>query len=230
VVGEFDRKELQDQVDSIFKGWLSSESYKRIEIPYQDLKPINIDINTPDKASSAMMVMLPIAVGDYDDDAAALELGAYIFGGGFLNSRLATRLRGKDGLCYNVSSWVSFASHESNGQFNGYAIFAPENTSAVELGVKEELDRALAKGFTVEELEAAKSGMLQKSRVDRAQNSALAGMLANDLFLERKIQWSKDFEERIKTLTLEEVNAAFKRHIKPEKLSFVKAGDASKVK
>lgn len=230
VVGDFDSKELTNAVDGAFKGWLSKEPYKRIEHPYQEIKTINKVIDTPDKESSAMVALLPIAIGENDEDAAALELGAYMFGGGFLNSRLATRLRGEDGLCYGVSAWLSLDSQESNGSLSAFAIFAPQNTAAVELGMKEELERVIKGGFTAEELIAAKSGMLQKARVNRAQNGHLAGSLVSNLFLGRAIQWDKAFEEKIEALTVADVNAAFKRHIKPAKVSFVKAGDASKAK
>lgn len=39
---------------------------------------------------------------DDDPDYPALILGNYILGGGFLNSRLATRIRQKEGISYGV--------------------------------------------------------------------------------------------------------------------------------
>ncbi len=229
IVGDFDSKALKSVVHLAFKGWTNNEPYVRVPDPYRELKPINKSIDTPDKESSAMMVMLPIAVGEDHVDAAALKLGVYVFGGGFLNSRLSTRLRTDEGLCYSVSSWVSLDARESNGQFSAYAIFAPQNTSKVERGVKEELLRAVREGFTEEELKAAKSGMLQQARVSRAQNGYLAGQLIGNLFHSRTALWNKAFEAKIASLTVAEVNAAFERHIDPKKVSFVKAGDASKV-
>jgi predicted Zn-dependent peptidase len=43
---------------------------------------------------------------DDDPDYAALVMGNYIIGGGFLNSRLATRIRQKEGISYGVGSWL----------------------------------------------------------------------------------------------------------------------------
>ena len=40
-----------------------------------------------------------------------------MLGGGFLNSRLATRIRVKDGLSYGVGSRVRASSHEPDGEF-----------------------------------------------------------------------------------------------------------------
>lgn len=177
-----------------------------------------------------MIAMLPIPVGETDDDASALEIGAYMFGGGFLNSRLAKRLRGDEGLCYGVSAWVSMSPYESRGEFGAYAIFAPQNTTAVEVGIKQELQKAVRDGFTSEELVAAKSGMLQQARVSRSQDENLVGRLADNLLLKRTILWDKQFEEKLNGLSIETVNAAFKRYIDPSKLSIVKAGDSAKTK
>ena len=38
-------------------------------------------------------------------------LGNYMLGGGFLNSRLATRIRQKEGLSYGVGSVFNAGSH-----------------------------------------------------------------------------------------------------------------------
>ena len=44
-------------------------------------------------------------------------MGNYMLGGGFLNSRLATRIRVKEGLSYGVGSSLSLKSIEENGEF-----------------------------------------------------------------------------------------------------------------
>ena len=41
----------------------------------------------------------------------------------------------------------------------------------------------------------------------------------------RTMKWDADLEARIQSLTLEQVNAAFRAHIDPASVSIVKAGD-----
>ena len=52
-------------------------------------------------------------------DYPALELGNYMPGGGFLNSRLSTRIRQKEGLSYGVGSQLSVSSLDQAGAFTG---------------------------------------------------------------------------------------------------------------
>jgi zinc protease len=49
--------------------------------------------------------------------------------------------------------------------------------------------------------------------------------LASHLQLDRPLKWDADLEARMQALTVEQVNAAFKKHIDPAGLSIVKAGD-----
>ena len=55
--------------------------------------------------------------------------------------------------------------------------------------------------------------------------NALAGRLANYLYLDRTFAWDVDLEKRIAALTPAQVRDALRRHIDPKKLSVLKAGD-----
>jgi zinc protease len=121
----------------------------------------------------------------------------YIFGGGFLNSRLTNRIRQKEGLSYDVSSYFSVNQMDKSGSLQVSASFAPENASKVETALKEELEKAIRDGFTKEEVEAAKTGLLQTYRVSLSKDASLSRMLANYLFLNRTMKWEDEFEKRI---------------------------------
>jgi len=43
--------------------------------------------------------------------------------------------------------------------------------------------------------------------------------------LDRPFTWDAELEARIQSVTVEEINAAFRKHIDPSALSIVKAGD-----
>ena len=57
-----------------------------------------------------------------------------MFGGGFISSRLANRLRQQDGLSYGARSFLTVGSFDENATFGAYAICAPENLDRVEIG------------------------------------------------------------------------------------------------
>ena len=194
------------------------------------MEAINQFINTPDKAGAAFGAMLALPMSDEHPDYPAMLMANQMLGGGFISSRLANRLRQQDGLSYGAGSNFRAGSFDPVGTFVAYAICAPENLPKVEQGFKEELQKAIDEGFTAEELADAKKAVLENNVLDRAKDARLAGTLQSNIDLERTMQWQKNLEQKIRDLTVEEVNAAFKKHIVPEKISIVKAGDESKIK
>ena len=105
------------------------------------------------------------------------------------------------------------------------AIYAPQNRDRVERAVREELERALAQGFSDAEFEAAKNGLLEARRVQRGQDGAVAGRLANYLYLGRTFAWDIELEQRIGALKPDAVRDALRRHLDLKNLSVLKAGD-----
>jgi zinc protease len=230
VVGDFDQSEVQKVLNSEFGTWKSAKAFSRIASPYQAIKAENKAIETPDKANAMFVAGMNMPIQDSDPDYPALILGNYMLGGGFLNSRLATRIRQKEGLSYGVGSQISASSLDKNGSFMSYAIYAPQNAEKLEAAFKEEIDRVLKEGFTAEEIAAAKSGYLQSRQVARAQDASLANTLTNNLYLNRTMQWDADFEKNMEALTPEKIKAAMQKHIDYSKLSIIKAGDFAKSK
>lgn len=230
VVGDFDDAAVGTLAKELFNGWKNKTPYARIPTLYQDIPSMNKSFETPDKANAVFLAGMNLKLRDDDADYPALVLGGYMIGGGFLNSRLAVRLRQKEGFSYNVSAGLSASSLDQAGSFSANAIYAPEVADRLEAAFKEEIARALADGFTAEEVAAAKSGYLQGRAVQRAQDGSLAGRLANYLFLNRTLAWDADFEQKLAALTPDQIVSALRRHLDPAKMTIVKAGDFAKAK
>ncbi|MDP7592401.1 MAG: pitrilysin family protein [Litorilituus sp.] len=229
VVGDFDEAAVLAQLEQAFVNWDSREEFERIAQPYVKLKVEDQKFDTPDKENAVFVASVALSIGENDKDAAALKMGNYIFGGGFLNSRLATRLRQKDGLSYGAGSFIDMGSVDSRTSMGAYAICAPQNLNKVEIGFKEELARLLKEGFTDKEITEAKSGLLQQAKVSRSQDNELAGDIRYNLYLGRNMQFSKTFEQQIEALTAKEVHRVMKKYIRLEDFSIIKGGDMSKV-
>jgi zinc protease len=189
---------------------------------------INENIETPDKANAFFLAGLGMEMRDDNPDYPALILGNYMLGGGFLNSRLATRIRQKEGLSYGVGSQFFAGSLDNVGTFNAYAIYAPENATKLEAAFKEEIQKVITDGFTAEEVAAAKSGWTQGQSVTRAQDNSLANTLNNYQFINRDMKWVESYEKAVNAISVEQINAVMKKYIKPEMISYVKAGDFAK--
>ena len=228
VVGDFDEKEIAKLTNDLFGNWKSKMPYVRIAEKFNEVAAINRNLEAPDKANAFFIAGQPLNLRDDDADFPALMLGNYMLGGGFLNSRLAVRIRQKDGLSYGVGSQLQAGSLDKNGVFIAFAIYAPQNRDKLETAFKEEIARMLKDGFTAEEITAAKKGWLQSRQVSRAQDGELAGRLNNYNFLNRTLAWDADLEKKVEALTAEQIVAALRRHIDPAKISIVKAGDFAK--
>jgi zinc protease len=230
VVGDYDEAAVLAELKSMLDMWRAPNKYEHAVDPYWDVEAKTEKINTPDKANAMMMAGYNLELRDDNPDYAALVMGNYIIGGGFLNSRLATRIRQKEGISYGVGSWLQADPIDKSGSFGSYAIYNPDNSDKLISAYKEELDKVVKEGFTEDELKNAISGYLQGQNVSRSQDSYLSGKLSGNLFLNRTMKWNEDFEKKISTLTVEQVNAAMKKWIKPEKITIVQAGDFNRKK
>jgi zinc protease len=160
-----------------------------------------------------------------NEEAAALEVVAHILGGGFINSRLATRIRQKEGLSYGVGAVVRLLNIDTNGRFIAYAISAPENTNKVEQAFIEEMQRAIEDGFTEEELSSAKDSILDSAKVAYSNNQNLARIL-RDIYRDgRSIDDEKLIEESVRALTLDDINRVMRKYLDPANMTVVSAGD-----
>jgi len=228
VIGDFDNAEISKLADDLFGNWKSPKPFARVPSVYKDVPAVNQSFPTPDKANAFFVAGFNLKIRDDNLDYPALLLGNYMLGGGFLNSRLAARIRQKEGLSYGVGSGINISALDEYGRFTANAIYAPQNVEKLEAAFKEEIARMLKDGFTAEEVEAAKSGYLQSRQVSRAQDNELAGRLNNYLFIGRTLQFDADLDAKLQALTPEQIIAAMRRHIDPAKITIIKAGDFGK--
>jgi zinc protease len=225
IVGDFDEARVAALVKELFADWKAPKPWARVPVKHGDIAAANLVIATPDKENAILLARQNLDLRDDDPDYPALFVADYILGGGAgLDSRLAMRLRQKEGLSYAAGSGLSVPAVDRSATWSVYAIAAPANIAKAEAAMKEELARALKDGFTEAELAAAKSGTLQTRLQTRAQDGALAGGWAFYLHHNRTFAFSKAFEDRLQALTLAEVNAALRKHIDPSRLTIVKAG------
>lgn len=230
VVGDFDAAAIKKAGLQELGDWKNPKAFKRIPSVYTEAKPANEKINTPDKANANFYAGMNIKMRNDNPDYPAMVMANYMLGGGFLNSRLATRIRQKEGLSYGVGSSFSASPLDESGGFFSYAIFAPENGDRLEQAFREEIEKAVNEGFTKEEVDAAKSGFLQSQQVNRSQDRSLSGTLNNYLYIDRDFKWDADFEKKIAALTPEVINQTIKKYIDINKMVMVRAGDFEKAK
>jgi zinc protease len=225
IVGDFDLQ-TPKLVQELLKDWKPGTPYQRIPYPAKtDVTGGREVIETPDKANAIFLAGLHFAMTDADPDYPALKLADFIFGEAALASRLSNRVRGKQGLSYTVNASLGVSAKDKHGSFTMFANCKPDNIDKVDKAIKEELDRMLKDGVNDEELTESKKAYLKKLRTDRAGDGALAGLLGNGLVNGRTMNYYADLEKKIDALTPEDVGAAFRKYITPDKLVVIRAGD-----
>ncbi|MDZ7630030.1 MAG: pitrilysin family protein [Gemmatimonadaceae bacterium] len=226
LVGDFDADSARALASSLFGSWSTSQAWALIPEPYQRTDSTLINIETPDKPNAVFIGVQSLRMADGDPDYAAMSVAAEILGGGFLKSRMADRLRQKDGLSYGVGTQFSATPGDSAAGLFTFAIYAPQNLDRLQLGFREELDRFVRDGVTAEELDAARTGWLRARQQVYANDNELVGQMIS------RRRWNRTFssydlalENRVRTLTLAEVNAAVRRYVDPKQTVIIRAGD-----
>jgi zinc protease len=223
-VGDLDAAPTKAALADAFGAWLTASSYTRVPSPRVAVKADRFVFKTPDKQNAFMQVQQTFAVSDNDPDYPLLTLANFMLGQGG-SSRLWVRIREKDGLSYSVHSGVGWNNYEANSGWGASAIFAPQNRSKVETAFKEEVERLLKDGFDGKELQDAKQSLLNFRRLSRAQDSNLSGALASNLKLGRSFAITQKVDDQIAAATLDQVNAAIRKHLQPASFVYGFGGD-----
>jgi zinc protease len=227
-VGDFDLDAVKQALQAAFGTWNKPNDgalpFVRAPRPFVQAPPLRTQITTPDKQNANMRLVLALPVAELHADFAALMLANELFSGGG-GSRLWDRMRERDGLSYGVQSVVQWNAFEDNSRWLVAGIFAPHNLAKMEAALREETARALKDGFTAEEFERQRTGLLQERRLNRAQDAVLANGLLRNLQLGRSFATSQKVDDALAQLTLAQVNAAFRKYIDPAKWALAWAGD-----
>ncbi|UGA40718.1 insulinase family protein [Chromobacterium haemolyticum] len=162
LVGDFDAKAAQSQLQKLFGGWNSPVTYSRAPSLLPPAKPGQQQLQAKDKANAFYLATAPLAMRDSDADYPAMLVANKILGGG-VKSRLLDRLRQKDGISYYAGSQFKAGSFEPVASLSLVAIYAPQNLEKLKQGVTEELTRFI------------RDGRRQRHRAGRRQEGAATG-------------------------------------------------------
>src|SRR5262249_42313939 len=81
VVGPVDQKAIQTTAEELFAKWNTPMAYKSIVASYHTAAPVNLKIETPDKANAQFEAGVRLQLSENDPDYPAMVLAGYMFGG-----------------------------------------------------------------------------------------------------------------------------------------------------
>jgi zinc protease len=222
-VGDIDIEALKANVAKAFEGW--SGGKPRPDFP--DVSPAGErreqTIAMADKPNVTVVMGQTSGMKYSEPDALALRVGTAALGSGF-TGRLMANVRDKEGLTYGIGAGLvddAFA----DGAWRITANFAPDLLEKGLASTKRELDGWYSAGVTAAELERVKSNLIGTFKVGLATTDGLSNALLNAIHRGYDVTWLDEYPKRIAALSLQEVNGAIKKHLHPDKMTLIKAGD-----
>src|ERR1035437_9600699 len=226
--GQFTAPEIAKLASELLGAWKSPGSYTRVTNMYKKIELSDKKIETPDKPNAFFIAGEMVKINDEDQDYPAVLMANYMFGGSSLGTPLSRRIRDKEGLSYVAQSVFGAPTRDDGGNFLALAISAPQNAPKVEASFRDELAKTLKDGFTAEEVAAAKKAWLQERGMSRSEDGALIGLFASRQRFDRTLRFDEALEAKVAVLTAEQISEAFRKHVDPANLIYVRAGDFKK--
>ncbi len=227
IVGDMDEAAVIKVLKTSFADWNPHSPFERITKTRLPLTLTDEVIDTPDKKMAVVAAGASLAMDDTDERYPALLLANYVLGG-FAESRLFNRLRQKEGLSYGAYSGFSARPLDKIAALSVMAICAPENAEKAQAVMHEEIDRWLTEPIPEEELAAAKQSWETSQKNSLANDPVVAGELANGLYLGRTMLFDKHINDRIQTLSSDDILKALQSAFKKDGFVRIKAGDLNK--
>jgi zinc protease len=226
LVGDFDPDSVVTLARELFGAWTAKSPWKPLPRQFTATDSGTTVFETPDKQNAMFMAAQTMPLSDSDPDYAAMLVGSQIMGGGFLKSRMADRMRQKDGVSYAVGSQFQARPVDREAFAFTFALYAPQNVDKVVTGFTEELAKLLEGGITQEELDQARTGWLREQQQQFANDNEVVSTLVVHRRWERSYtSYEAKLADQIGKLTVADVNAALRKYLDPSKTFIVRAGD-----
>ena len=228
--GDFDRAAMKAKLEKAFAGWPTPG--ENPGPPKPPTSPAAPGWYVVDKDVNQTRVSLGLrALDRYDRDFYTAQVMNYVLGGGGFTSRLVNRIRSDEGLAYSVNSRFEGGTYYADPWRAVFQTKARSTAFALSIALTE-IGRVRASLVTPDELETAKSALIEgfPARFPTAQ--AIAGALAADELTGR---YQKDpaylsqYASRVGAVTAQDVQRVAQRLLDPAKLAFLMVGSAKEM-
>lgn len=230
-VGEIDKPTVTAFLQNSLGKWDSKSSYKEVAPQFFQNKGGTETINTPDKTNAILLAGINLNISRKNPDYPAVIMANELLGGGaFLSSRIPQRLRENEGMSYGAGTFLNVQYKYDVGNWGVYAFFNPIYKGRLDSALRQEVDKALTGGFTQDELSKSISSWMEQNKTSLGSNENLVGILSFYQQNDRPLDQFIEFQNKVKMLKLENVNAALRKYFDKSKLTMVYGGDFDKGK
>lgn len=228
-VGDFDSASLSAKLKKAFGSVKSGETYKWLaSAPKLERKAARLRLIDKPGATQTFFYIGQPGIHRTHGDRVVMDLVNTLFGGRF-TSMLNDELRVNAGLTYGAFCSVTMARLPGAVTITTYT--ATETTQqAMDLAL-DVLERFHEKGITQKQLDSAKAYVKGRYPTRNLETAGqLAGILEEFEIFGLGVDEIDGYFAKIDAVTIEQANAAIRKHYNLDNLQFAVMGDASKIK
>ncbi|HVU16015.1 MAG TPA: pitrilysin family protein [Candidatus Didemnitutus sp.] len=220
--GDVDLPAVQESLGKALEGWTGGAAPTAPARALRNDAPKETTVFLADKTSVSITFGQATGLHYGDPDYFALRTGTAILGSGF-TGRLMGNVRDKEGLTYGIGAGLNRDSF-TDGDWSITATFAPALLEKGIASTKRQLTNWYSNGVTADELERRKDNLIGGFKVSLATTNGIAQSLLLAVQRGKDVGWLDEYPQVIRSLTLQQVNGAIKKHLDPEKMVIVEAG------
>jgi len=227
VVGDVTPEQARATVEKYFGTWNASGPKPDVILKQVPLNPATYSVVPNAYASQDQVLMGQMMDLNLHDPARyALQLGNEVLGGNGFASRLMVDIRVKHGYAYGAGSGMNF--DRSRSVFFVRYGSDPDKVSAVDTLVRQNLDEMQDEPVGADELTNARQARIRSIPLEVASVERIARSLLNWSYKGEPLDQPMVAAKYYLSLTAQQVQAAFKKYIRPANLVQVVQGSAPK--
>ncbi|ETD71156.1 zinc protease [Pelistega indica] len=224
IVGSFEAKQTLKTIKDTLSKWPKAPTYHYMPDPYDKFPRKEFIIKTPDKENAVFIGKLYLPIQNTHPHFPALVMANHLIGGNE-TSRLFKAVRADKGLSYSINSSINASSFEPSAEWTIQAIYSPNNRDTLKQVLTDTFEQLYRDGFSVEEVTQGIESIINIRSLARTQDSVVSSTWLRYLESGRDFHWNAKFEQSIKALSVEDVNAAFRDYLNFNEMSTAYAGD-----
>jgi zinc protease len=219
IVGDLDRPAAEQLANALVSGLPPGEP-----IPPPPVPPVAASqtIRIPHPSTQSHILIGQTGVSRADPDYYALYLGNHVLGGNGLVSQLSQEIREKRGLAYGAYS--AFSPMRQAGPFLLNLQTRNDQVDTALQVAQTTLREFTANGPNPQVLEEARQNITGGFALDIAGNGKLANALGGIAFYGLPLDYLQNYIGTMNGITLDQVKAAWQRHVQPDRLLTVIVG------
>ncbi|MGI8783001.1 MAG: M16 family metallopeptidase [Acidobacteriota bacterium] len=224
VSGDFKTEEMVARLESAMRGWPASKAV----VPAVP-RPLHAPVPGVYTVHKADVNQGRVAIGHLgstrdNPDQYAIEIMNDILGGGGFTSRILSRVRSDEGLAYSAGSNFGLGVYYPGHFRAGFQSKSPTVSQAISI-VLEEISRIRNGKVTQEEIDTAINSAIEVFPRFFATASQIAGTFAADEYTKRPAGYWESYRQRVKAVTIDDVQRVAQKYLDPDKLVFLIVGN-----